>query len=74
MQNYSARCNKCKTLLFEVTNFEAFRKPSPVIMTCRGGCGSRFSIRPAAGGGLNVTQYGNKKKKLEVLIAPSGEA
>jgi len=74
MQCYSARCNKCQSLLFEVPNFEAFHNKIPVILSCPGGCGSRFTIRPAAKAGIAVTPYGRKKTKIKVLIGASGEA
>ncbi len=74
MQNYSARCEKDRTLLFEVPNFKAFNKPSPVIIKCRGGCGRRFTVRPTEEGGVTVHPYGRRGKPLKVLTAPSGEA
>ena len=74
MQCYSARCDKDKALLFSVPNFEAFNKPSPVIINCRGGCGKKFTVRPLEEGGIGVYPYGRKGKPLKVLIAPSGEA
>jgi len=74
MQSYSARCDKDQTLLFEVPNFEAFHKPSPVIIACRGGCGRKFTVRPTEEGGISVSPYGRKGKKLVVLEAEAGEA
>jgi len=42
---YQARCtNKnCGQLLFDVPDFEAFKKPAPVEITCRG-CGQHYKV------------------------------
>jgi len=65
---FRARCDKDQTMLFAVPSFEAFRKPNPVIITCRGGCGSKFTVRPTRDGGLAVNHYGEKGKKIRVLV------
>ena len=42
---YEARCtNKnCRQLLFDLSGFAAFKRPEPVIITCRG-CGLTYEI------------------------------
>lgn len=74
MQNFSARCPRDKTLLFEVPDFEAFHKKSPVVISCRGGCGRRYVVEPTLKGGIQVHPYGRKKGRVPVLVAASGEA
>lgn len=62
---FSARCGKCRSLLFDVPNFQGFNKPSPKVITCRG-CGRQYTVVETADGDIIGYRYGNKKSKLKV--------
>ena len=61
---YEARCkNKnCEQLLFDVSSFEAFNKPDPVTITCRG-CGWTYRVSQVEGDIIFKRLHGKKVGK-----------
>ena len=62
---FSARCNNCHSLLFDVPNFGGLGKPSPVVITCRG-CGAKYTVAQTENGDIIGYRYGNKRSKLKL--------